>query len=55
MTIELIQRAILNNEEEFKGIQLPTRQRGGTDSQIVTYSYTQAQNFYLKYNQFIED
>ena len=55
MTIELIQRAILNNEKEFKGIQLPTRQTSGTDTQIVTYSYTQAQNFYLKYHKFIEN
>lgn len=46
MTIQLIQEAILNNEESFRGVKLPTRQTSGTDRQIVTYAYIQAQEFY---------
>lgn len=44
--IQEIQKAILNNETIFKGFELPTRQTSGTDSQIVTYAYMQAQKFY---------
>jgi len=43
--IKTIQDAILNNESHFKGLELPTRQTSGTDSQIVTYAYIQAQRF----------
>tara|TARA_B100000768_G_scaffold157278_1_gene155256 strand:- start:164 stop:343 length:180 start_codon:yes stop_codon:yes gene_type:complete len=46
MTIQLIQRAILNNKETFRGVKLPTRQTSGTDRQIVSYAYIQAQEFY---------
>ena len=46
MTVGLIQRAILNSKETFRGIKLPTRQTSGTDHQITSYAYIQAQEFY---------
>ena len=43
--INTIKEAILNNNTHFKGIKLPTRQTSGTDHQIITYAYIQAQKF----------
>lgn len=48
--IDIIQRAILNNETEFNGIELPTRQTSGTDRQIVSYALIQAREFILNNN-----
>ena len=46
--IRIIKEAILNNEKEYKGITLPTRQTSGSDRQIITYAEIQARNFYTQ-------
>jgi len=46
--IRIIKEAILNNENEYKGITLPTRQTAGSDRQIITYAEMQARNFYTQ-------
>lgn len=46
--IQMIKEAILNNEKEYKGITLPTRQTSGSDRQIITYAEIQARNFYTQ-------
>ena len=46
--IRMIKEAILNNEREYKGIALPTRQTSGSDRQIITYAEIQARNFYTQ-------
>ena len=43
--IKTIQDAILCNATHFKGLELPTRQTIGKDSQIVAYAYIQAKRF----------
>tara|TARA_R110002050_G_scaffold168009_1_gene299145 strand:- start:156 stop:335 length:180 start_codon:yes stop_codon:yes gene_type:complete len=55
MTVGLIQRAILDNRETFRGVKLPTRQTSGTDSQIVSYAYIQAQEFYANNIELTQD
>jgi hypothetical protein len=44
--IDIIRQAILHNEETYKGRELPKRQRGGTDTQIISYAQAQAVAFF---------
>jgi hypothetical protein len=49
--IQEIADLILNPEvEDFRGVKLPTPQKGGTDTQIQSYAKLQAKKFLIKLN-----
>tara|TARA_R110002153_G_scaffold200021_1_gene353390 strand:+ start:887 stop:1060 length:174 start_codon:yes stop_codon:yes gene_type:complete len=44
-----IQSDILDGKKEYEGIELPTKQTAGSDYQIQSYAFQQAQTFYYKH------